>query len=405
MDAASIFSSATVFYINEEYEEALKHCTCAVTLQDCAEYRSCRAATYLKLGKFTEALEDVEKALKFDPKSHMALYWRGIALFYLSDFGGAKLAFEESLRANPNAKAPRAIWVRKCDAELSGSTLPLGNVATEVSKSTGATTTAVPTKAPVVVEAPPVKIPSVNAPSTVVVEEVLDDSAPTMADNKDGLSASGDKSGHNEGDQSNKSIRREWYQSNTHVYVTIFAKNVQQESCKAEFNETTFSLAFPFPGTADKEYQLDLQLFDAIEPEACKLEVSKVKVELSLQKKVAVQWKDLEWKEEVVIPAQEKQASYPTSSQQKRDWSKVERDIEAEVKNDKPEGDEALNSLFRQIYDRADPETRRAMNKSFQTSGGTVLSTNWGEVARSDYEGKDRPSPPEGQEWRDWKKK
>lgn len=37
--------------------------------------------------------------------------------------------------------------------------------------------------------------------------------------------------------------------------------------------------------------------------------------------------------------------------------------------------------------------------KSYQTSGGTVLSTNWGEVADKDYEGKDRPSAPDGQEW------
>jgi suppressor of G2 allele of SKP1 len=37
------------------------------------------------------------------------------------------------------------------------------------------------------------------------------------------------------------------------------------------------------------------------------------------------------------------------------------------------------------------------MIKSFQTSGGTVLSTDHDEVMKKDYEGKDRPSPPKGQ--------
>lgn len=393
MDAASLFGSANTHYVNEEYEEALKHYTCAVTLQDCSEFRSCRAAAYLKLGKFKEALEDADEALKFDAKSHMALHWRGVALFYMGNWAQAKAAFEESLQASPSSKAPRALWVRKCDAELSGSTLPLGGISTGLAK---ASLAAAPSSAPA---APAAAEEKAAAPDRSDAPAASPGDAPPASEGdapaapRDGLSISG-----------RKQIKREWYQSGTHVYITIFAKGVQQDACKAEFKDQEVCVSFPLPGSADEEYQLDLQLCDAVDPAQCKCEVSKLKVELSLAKKHAgVQWRDLEKREEVAYTPD--QPAYPTSNKQKRDWSQIDRDIEADLKNEKPAGDEALNKLFKEIYERADDETRRAMNKSFQTSGGTVLSTNWGEVASSDYEGKDRPTPPEGQEWRDWRKK
>jgi suppressor of G2 allele of SKP1 len=57
--------------------------------------------------------------------------------------------------------------------------------------------------------------------------------------------------------------------------------------------------------------------------------------------------------------------SYPSSSKTHKDWSKIDSEIEKDFAKEKPEGEAALNSLFKQIYDRSDENTRRAMIKSY----------------------------------------
>jgi len=86
--------------------------------------------------------------------------------------------------------------------------------------------------------------------------------------------------------------------------------------------------------------------------------------------------------------------AYPSSSKVKKSWDKVENDVVAESKAEKPEGEAALQDLFQTLYRDASDETKRAMNKSFQESGGTVLSTNWDEIGSK----KTEIQPPEGME-------
>lgn len=69
----------------------------------------------------------------------------------------------------------------------------------------------------------------------------------------------------------------------------------------------------------------------------------------------------------------------------KKNWDAIIDEFEKEEEKDKD-----VNELFKQIYQSGSEEVRRAMNKSFQESGGTVLSTNWDNVAKE----KVQPKPP-----------
>ena len=57
-----------------------------------------------------------------------------------------------------------------------------------------------------------------------------------------------------------------------------------------------------------------------------------------------------------------------------------------------------MNDFFKKLYANADPDTKRAMMKSYQESNGTALSTNWEEVRKETV----KTQPPEGVEAKKW---
>jgi len=110
-----------------------------------------------------------------------------------------------------------------------------------------------------------------------------------------------------------------------------------------------------------------------------------------------------------VIPALSTSTFTPTpepvgTRKQKKNWEGITTNIlnsEQEKTMDQDPnvgGDSTLNSFFQKIFADADEDTKRAMMKSYQESGGTTLSTNWDEVKKSKVEVK----PPAGSEWKQW---
>ena len=153
-----------------------------------------------------------------------------------------------------------------------------------------------------------------------------------------------------------------------------------------------------------KKYSINLT--NSIVPEKSSYKItSAMKCKLELQKEVEdFNWVNLEVNKDDNSLNNPKDkvihGYYPSSSKVKKDWSQLDKEIDEQEKEDaSKDGNEGMWRLFRDIYAKGNEETRRAMIKSFQTSGGTVLSTNWNEVKDKDYEGKDRPEAPQGQEW------
>ncbi|XP_049888688.1 protein SGT1 homolog isoform X2 [Epinephelus moara] len=176
-------------------------------------------------------------------------------------------------------------------------------------------------------------------------------------------------------------VKHDWYQTEANVIVTVMAKNVPKDGVCVNFMEKELSATIQL--ASGGTYNLDLHLMHPVIPEQCNFKILTTKVEFKMKKTDAIRWEKLEGEgQESNIKHFNPTDQYPTSSHHSCKWDKMVVDISEEEKNEKLEGDAALNKLFQQIYSDGSDEVKRAMNKSFMESGGTVLSTNWIDVGK-----------------------
>lgn len=183
-----------------------------------------------------------------------------------------------------------------------------------------------------------------------------------------------------------QTIRHNWYQTEKQVVVDALIKQAKPDSTQVNIRKDTLEVTVILDVSSSTQHRLHVNLCHPVNPDTSSYRILGTKIEIKLSKVSDERWSDLEAKDS---PA----PSVPRPPG-KTDWDKLAKQIEDEKK----EGEAALNELFQKIYGEGSDEVRKAMNKSFLESGGTVLSTNWDEVKRSNVDIK----PPEGLEYKKW---
>lgn len=198
-------------------------------------------------------------------------------------------------------------------------------------------------------------------------------------------------------------FRTDWYQTQSGVVISLFPAHLPSSAddmrVEVADNQKKLEVAYKIAET-QSEFQYSVRLLHEVVPQEVQAKVFTKKVEITLKKAQPKQWKTLESLNSPELSnissfptTAEASASldYPSSSKKHVDWSKIDVD-------DDEDDSGSADAFFQKLYANADPDTKRAMMKSFIESNGTALNTNWEDVSKKKVE----TSPPEGMEVKSW---
>jgi len=344
-----------------------------------------RAKAHNKLENHLEAVADAQRAAELDPKLAAAYAEQGRALYNLEEYESAKEAFDMACVLEPARKIHKN-WLNMCKVAL-GQEVQQESLSqameSQQEQKENLSKIAAGTNTPKATEKPASKAPTaVKIDDPEFAKYWRAPAAAAAAEVDAAVSGPG-----------GRKYRHQWFQNDNRVEVNVMAKKMPKERVCVELEPRRLKVVTK-DEAGEEEYVLEVELYSEIDATASKYEVLGSKIEIILVKKVPKEhWKDLEARaaEPTAAVAASGESEAPASAAypyagKKVDWNKVEQEVQKEEKEEKLEGDAAVMKFFKEIFKDSDEDTRRAMMKSYQESGGKSLSTNWKDVGSRSFE-------------------
>ena len=212
--------------------------------------------------------------------------------------------------------------------------------------------------------------------------------------------------------------RFDFYQTDTVVTVSIFVKGASTDALSVQIEEQALDVRAT-SATTGSEYVLRIDpLFAPVDPASSSYKVLSTKIDVILHKaQPGVRWGSLQAGSSAQSVVSAATPTYASSSaapktaapRPRSKWDSFNPDDADDANpndsstaktttSDATGGEADINAFFQKLYADADDDTKRAMIKSYQESGGTTLSTDWSKVSKEQV----KTTPPDGMEAKQW---
>lgn len=314
---------ATNYFIQGQLEASIK--LYSQLLSETLDYNLFinRCVAYIFQNDYSNSLNDANSAIEITPQKYEGYFYKGISLISIGKIEDALINFNEAIQKNIPENIIRK-WLFRCNSELSNK-----------------------------------KIKSIERHNQNQ-EEKKEPFPPR----------------HHIYSKTGK-LAYTWFQTDKIIGMTLNYRINDRKLLKYKLEETTLEVSFPINGS--KVYNLQINLWGVINPDASKVLPNLETIDITLEKKLQKQnWEHLakdggNYNEDKLHANEDKVPLYPTSAHQKKDWNKIDKELEEEIRKDQELYGDARKGLIEALYNNSNDEQRRALAKSVQGSKGCYM--------------------------------